>query len=538
LGSLTKLPDVEVDKLVSHAELRSRLADKADGGAVVILSAVDKSELAQAITWVSENREAVKNGIIRPLSFVKLADPRLLALMRKQGLSEVIEVTASTKELMFKVNKSVQAIGLALSKRKAAFGDRTADSRGASGAQAARKAAGEVKVEWTAALTLAADTWLIDKAQVRVVMGRWLIEVTGPGPAAGNWEPAGSGTRWVWKPRDPAHDRFTSTGLGDQGAWLLSGRQPEFVWAINRWRIVGTDPALGFERAGQATIYRYQFKDGVLRVAENSNVALGKKATMQATFEASLRLKNDKKPAAGEDARFKDEASKPPGWNENLTPDAEAAAWNNGANTRDADPAAWNNGVNSADPAAAAFNDGSHTADPTSPEWGGTDVGRGNRFESGRGLGQGQGGSGPQGYGYESEPDTGGTSTAFKTGDAAFSRLEIEVQLMLAGGPPEKCTLLDREGNRLTLEVPSHAFVAKQALPFRLVLTGGPRRVELSFACDFDSEEVYEDGAPAGLMIAVVSIHPENFGQIDGIFREYDKWQSEALVFLKSARGL
>ena len=499
-NALASSSGMDADRCCSFAEIRSRIDAQTEQGIVCIVSGIDRADLGEVLSCCTQYAERIKSGMLRILVMVKVADPRLLAILRKQGANEVLVSTASTKELLFKVKKSMQAIQIAYSRRK------TSQELGAvtqSLGGGARKAdATEAKIEWVPGLELKADTWLIDKSQVRSVMGRWLIEITGPGPSAGTWEDKESGAVWVWKPRDPSNDPFTSTGLGDRGQWFLEGRQPEFIWATNRWRVVSKKPGLYFARAGQEPVYRFRLHEGVFRISEDSQAALGKKAAMEATYESSVRLKAEKAPEAGEDVRFGEDAAKHADWNSDIGPDGKPKDWNS-----DIGP------------------DGKPRA------WGGLDQGRGNRFEGGRGLGMGDA-NGNKGYGYEDQVFASDRSIPFKSGEAAFERLELAL-FWIMQGERAAAQVLERDQKSLILELPPRAISLNSSLDFKATLSNGKKKKEIAFKGSLLAEEE----RTSDYVVVRVAVTQDTLSAVDGIFAEYANWQADSLKFLEAARG-
>jgi len=160
-------------------------------------------------------------------------------------------------------------------------------------------------------LTIESDCWILDVIQgAKFIMGRWMLEVVGPGPSAGSWKPChDTGTdakAWEWVTRKADDFRFVT----NEGKWIYTGRQPEFNWQTNIWRFVGDAPELCFCTATQDTQghttrqvvgYRFRLREGNnLEIAQNSVQAMHKYAFMEATFKSSMNLKQRKTQAPEE----------------------------------------------------------------------------------------------------------------------------------------------------------------------------------------------------------------------------------------------
>jgi hypothetical protein len=131
-------------------------------------------------------------------------------------------------------------------------------------------------------------------------MGRWMVEMIGPGPATGEWVPIASKQKekgvatFEWRLREK-ESPFATTN----GRWIFVGRQAEFVWRINRWRFVGDKVSLTFQKDDEIVAKRF-FSEGadLFKIAANSAVAKARMKEIEATFSGEKRLETKPSSAA------------------------------------------------------------------------------------------------------------------------------------------------------------------------------------------------------------------------------------------------
>lgn len=269
---------------------------------VAVLSIAGKDDLIGVIQFLNAQAVAIKGQkSLRVLVFNNLPNPKILSTLKNLGCSEALDFQSSAKAVLLKIQRNIklarssQAMVAGSAKAKGRTDDSVDDDEGP-----------KTRLDMVEALTHTADYWIMrNKPDAKRIMGRWLVEMIGPGPAAGEWIqiPQKEATKGVyafeWKPRDPQGVYATPTGR-----WVYLGRNVEFDWRVNRWRLVGNRVSLTFQEGDQVVAKRFFTEnDDVIKIAANSALAKSKLPAIEATFNGSGRadakLKADKSGDAG-----------------------------------------------------------------------------------------------------------------------------------------------------------------------------------------------------------------------------------------------
>lgn len=308
---------------------------------VLILILHEKEELVKVLNVLTAVQDRIQTGLLRAMVMNGMNHPRVLALLKAKGVAEIIDFNSNIKALNHKIKNSFLVVTQAfqrLHNQKLRASTVLGSEAKSGGRQNRNESTSEV--QWDRPMEHPSDMWWIPSAKnLRNVMGRWLLDILGPGPAAGFWEETKyerNGERgWEWKPRVPTDATFQPVA----GRWLFFGRQPEFLWQKNLWAFVAKMPYLAFYAAGEKdpTLLRIDSPGaGKLRVLENSEVSRAYLPKIQASLEASLKLskgengeelKGDFSPnGMGMEPAFQNKGSFSVG---DLTPDAPQGEWNN-----------------------------------------------------------------------------------------------------------------------------------------------------------------------------------------------------------------
>jgi hypothetical protein len=261
---------------------------------VLILTLHAKEELVDVLNVLTQAESRIQSGLLRAIVLNGMNHPRVISLLKSKGVSEIVDFNTSIKALNHKIknafllvtqthqrlqNQKVRA-STVLGNEKAKGGNREVNSGN--------------DVQWDKPTEHPSDYWWIPSARnLRCVMGRWLIDMLGPGPAAGFWEETTyerHGERgWEWKIRVSTDPTFQPRA----GRWIFFGKQPEFVWQKNLWAFVSKVPHLAFFAEGEkdAEFIRLESPSpGKMRAHENSEISRGYLPKIQASLEASLKL--------------------------------------------------------------------------------------------------------------------------------------------------------------------------------------------------------------------------------------------------------
>jgi hypothetical protein len=407
LANVQKLGNISAVQIESLNQVMVSAKDL-DHGLVIMLFAT-KNDLLPIVNSLTALKKRIDKGVIRAIVYA-LADhskTKVPSVLKSKGCTEMLQDGLTQKALVHKLQKHIQIIGTKYKAEQA----KTQATKDSVKIESKKQDAGgpdKGKLKFVAALTEPADCWLVkNKKDFRYVRGNWIGEMIGPGPSAGSWVEAG-GTKQQpvlrWTPREQAQeDPF----VGNKGAWFYAGRKPEFDWKVNRWRFIGEAPSLFFKATdgGQPIVFRFRSSaPGALDLALNSAVAKGKLKAMIETFAQEKVIGADKKKAQteAEIALEKEKKKKAGDYNDKLTDDEKPADWGD-KRGEDEDPDEWGELKEGEEEAASEINDKTGEGEEEEKhDWSGLDVGRGNKFNGGRGVGQGDG-DGNKGYKHDED---------------------------------------------------------------------------------------------------------------------------------------
>lgn len=263
---------------------------------VLIISLHDKEELLEVLNVLTQLEGRIQSGLLRALVINGMNHPRVVALLKAKGVTEIVDFNANIKALNHKIKNALLLVTQAFQRLQnqkiqpsAVVGS---DSRANAQARNARENATEVT--WLKPSEHLSDFWWIPSARnFRFVMGRWLLDLLGPGPSVGTWEPTTyerQGEKgWEWKIRVSTDPTFQPRS----GRWLFFGKQPEFVWQKNFWSFVSKFPYLAFYAEGEsdAEYVRVECPTlGKASIYENSEASREYLPKIQASLEASMKL--------------------------------------------------------------------------------------------------------------------------------------------------------------------------------------------------------------------------------------------------------
>jgi hypothetical protein len=263
---------------------------------VLVLTLHEKEELVEVLNVLTQMQSRIQSGLLRAMILNGMNHPRVIALLKAKGVQEILDFNTNIKALNHKIKNAFLVLTQTFQRlqnqniRASTVVGNDAAARGARGA----RNESTTEITWEKPTEHANDIWWIPSVKnLRNVMGRWLIDMLGPGPAAGFWEETTyerNGEKgWVWKIRVSTDPTF----MPKPGRWIFFGRQPEFVWQKNLWAFVSKMPYLAFYAEGQSESEFVRIDPtgpGRLKVYENSEVARLYLPKIQASLEASLKL--------------------------------------------------------------------------------------------------------------------------------------------------------------------------------------------------------------------------------------------------------
>jgi hypothetical protein len=249
-----------------------------------------KEEIAEVYPTLGQYEGRISDGTLKIVLLNTARHPKLREIVRARVGVEVIDLPVTIKALQYKLKNAL----IAAHQNYLKVSD-TIDTSIVVGADARASLRTKPKVLgtdvlWQPAAEFEYDFWWIpDGKSIRLVVGVWLVDLIGPGPSAGTWEPVpGMGEAgekaWMWRSRWLADEAFQTR----EGRWIFFGKQaPEFSGHKGVWSFLGKSPKLAYFPEGSAkpkfVRFEYRTEDGFL-ACENSASAKMLLPKIQATL--------------------------------------------------------------------------------------------------------------------------------------------------------------------------------------------------------------------------------------------------------------
>jgi hypothetical protein len=572
LSNAQKISSIDAQQIVVLGHVPEKTKTLEYGILVLLLG--NKNDLVNVLNALLSLKKRIERGVVRIMVYNLIDHDKIAQILKQKGATESVPEGLTQKALVHKLQKHIQIVHTRVKSAPKAI---TAEETAARNAKTAKnKARSQTvvsgKLKYIAAVENENDCWLVkNKKDFKFVRGMWLGEMIGPGPSAGTWTEVSSGPAtaagekgrsvFQWSPRVAPTEDNPNPFTPGKGSWYFSGRQPEFVWKTNRWRFVGDAPALFFKpSAGAATVFRFRCPVmGTLEVALNSSVAKGKLKAISQTYAQDKLFREEKKKegATGDLDLPAEEGAAGGAPDTEFDPEADLKDWGGDLDAAEGEGAAWNDEVSPDEEGEDA------------PDWNGTDIGRGNKFNSGRGMSQG---TGKKGYKYAEDEDLGDPDAEEDLGDEdlgdggdldlnpefngepdvesaakpaekewasgadAFDRIRLDIAMSrvdtVGAKPSADISLLERQDNNVLIDAPGAGHAVGETLSFAIALGQKKKSVKLDLVGVIKRVEPADDRE-----ILLVEIHEKSRAHLGSIQRVFDLKQEELLRFLREAKG-
>jgi c-di-GMP-binding flagellar brake protein YcgR len=261
-------PKIRSQKMSSVQKMITAL--NAHDGGLCIFFLSERTDLSHLVNFLSLQGDAIHNRTVYPIVFDLLNSASVSDFLRRQPGLVLLDKSATSQTLVDKIQQGFKTV----------YGNNQLQSE---------KREEQQEISWLSPLKEVPDYWLVsNKTHVRRIMGRWLIELSGPSPNAGLWEAVeipGMGAGFAWRPR-------ATSGIfhHPKGEWVFFGRRPELDATTSRWRFVHEQPKLIYFKDGKPNAYRINaIHAGSITVSENPTNAQAIWAEIQATYEVLIK---------------------------------------------------------------------------------------------------------------------------------------------------------------------------------------------------------------------------------------------------------
>ncbi len=257
---------------------------------VLLVNLAAKEEVTEFYRKLPEIDSRIKDGTLKVFLLNSLVHPKLRDLLRTRTAIEIVEMPVTQKVLQYKLKSALVSVHQNYMRSDEVTNPAIAVGADRRASMRAKPKVLGADILWQPAAEFNSDFWWIpDGKSIRVILGVWLIDMVGPGPAAGTWElipdaEMDGQQAWAWKSRWLADEIFQTPG----GRWVFYGRQaPEFSWAKTTWNFVGKAPMLAYFETGSAsptcTRFEYRLDEGFI-ARDNSSSAKILLPRIRATF--------------------------------------------------------------------------------------------------------------------------------------------------------------------------------------------------------------------------------------------------------------
>ncbi|MBY0518676.1 MAG: hypothetical protein K2P81_17330, partial [Bacteriovoracaceae bacterium] len=200
---------------------------KTNPATLVIAAVTGKNELTQVLGFLKSQKRLIKEANVKFSVINYLNNKQVEAALMKLGCQEVMDPEMKSKALKFKMDFWKKALSVGQNKAldpKMSLKDKVAENRNKAIAQSQNPAAAKVDanpIKWLDPIKHVDDMWISkNTADVKKVLSRWMIKLTGPSPFVGQWmEVPGERGVWTFTFKEGHRDTFHMA----DGNWLFSG---------------------------------------------------------------------------------------------------------------------------------------------------------------------------------------------------------------------------------------------------------------------------------------------------------------------------
>ncbi len=270
---------------------------------LVVLSCFEKNELIAASQFMMSNQSDIKKQNLKVFLVTKFKDLKVRENFEKLGVAEIVTGEITEYALGFKLNLHLKTLKALRAKKNEGNLDQKSGDKSGKNADIDRARLQRNEAEESPFLEIGEDVWLVKGEKPKRVGLNWLLDLEGPDPETGEWQPAGEDElgqkKWAWKatinkkpddPPDPAND-------GKNG-WVYAGNKPQMDPKTKKWKMFGKKPNLSFFENGENKGSKLETrKDGKLKMAKDSPQAAEniRKNKIDAAIVAARKKKEQEK---------------------------------------------------------------------------------------------------------------------------------------------------------------------------------------------------------------------------------------------------
>ncbi len=298
----------------------------------IVFSITNRDELSGVLSTLAIIKKELKDRQIIAITLLKNHSDKIEEALLKSGCSEVLRFDVSGKALAYKIKRFLKMLDQEsekLDENLIDLGKTTSgDSSSATNVRAFvphknKDPLPQFRIKNTEAIKDVADFWLFRKNNyAKKYQNKWLVEIIGPSPSAGSWEPSTPGN-WKWC----SNEKFKGFDPSPR-SWFFHGNKPEYSWVTNRWGFVSEFPSLHLMEHGTISQTRFKLVDAnTIEITKNSDAAVKLFAAIKETYDIEYVILSEDTTIPWAD-RTNSKDLKPSDWIKHDLSEKEASDWN------------------------------------------------------------------------------------------------------------------------------------------------------------------------------------------------------------------
>ncbi len=224
---------------------------------VILVSIVTESDVANCLVLVKSFSKK-KDKLRRIIVVSQVENAKLSNSLLTRGVADFLPAKTAPSTLVFKIALQLSQIQRLLHDASEAA---NVKSRTQNPDNGLTNVAGSNPAFTKSKEILPTDVWIIKGSAPKKVGIQWVIDMEGPDPDSGAWEPVTDQSsreeKWKWVPFDQAGKTVKQTPQSDH--WQFTGNKPVFDAELRKWKFVATKPELAHQSGKAKTGSKIKF---------------------------------------------------------------------------------------------------------------------------------------------------------------------------------------------------------------------------------------------------------------------------------------
>jgi len=236
---------------------------------VILISILTEPDILNCLNLIKSISER-KDKLRRIIVVSQIQNAKLSNSLLTRGVSDFLPAKTIPSTLVFKI--ALQLTQIQRLMQQEANETTTVKGSRTGGVENASSTAGGPAFH-SSTEVLPEDVWIIKGTNPKKVGVQWVIDIEGPDPDSGVWEPVTDESsreeRWAWVPFDPTGKPVLPTARSED--WQFKGNKPVYDPELRKWKFVAAKPDLSHRRGKTKTGSKIKFdpEKGITLAADN-----------------------------------------------------------------------------------------------------------------------------------------------------------------------------------------------------------------------------------------------------------------------------